>query len=124
MAGPRFALLAHEVDPIGLAVKSALVAGALSLLDPFLVSLVGTLAALTVASWMIVQGSRRPSACRLMTGGAGLGLAFLSIGAGLFLFPLPGFGAFRGAILAASLLPLWWAERAGTRRRTDPEGPK
>ncbi len=118
--GFPFAFFNDEVDALDLAVGSALVAGALSVVEPFLASLVGALVALSLVGWAMAEGPHGRSLRYVLAGRRGAGWAILSIGAGLFLFAPPALIAFRGAILAASLVPLWRAESGRSRHRVSP----
>lgn len=118
--GPRVVGL----DALGLAVGTALVAGALSLVAPFLIALTGTLAALSVTSWAMVQtsgGSRgRWYAARARI----TRLSILAVGATVFLVPPRELTPFRGLLLAVSLVPLWWGERGQLRQGRGRNGPR
>ena len=107
-------------DALGLAVGTAIVAGALSLIAPFLAALTGTLGALSVASWIMVQAPRR-SAGRWHLARARIApLSILGAGATVFLVSPKELVPFRALLLAMSLVPLWWSERPLRRRcRTD-----
>ncbi|HXY47444.1 MAG TPA: hypothetical protein VEK13_06080 [Thermoplasmata archaeon] len=98
-------------DALGLAVGTALVAGALSLVAPFLTALTGTLGALAVASWAMVQTPRRSAGRRYLAQGWIAPLSILSAGTIVFLVPLRELDPFRALLLALSLVPLWWSER-------------
>jgi hypothetical protein len=104
-------LLAIEHDAFGLAVGTALVAGGLSLVAPFLSALVGALAALALASWTVTRAEERAAGVRRRLGRATVALALLGAGAALYGLAPEGFGGFRGIALALSLVPLWMVER-------------
>lgn len=79
-----------------------LLAGVLSVVVPYFVGLVVVLAAIGAS----VGLGRLPGATQ-----RGLALGPLAAGAGAFLFvPAPG-AAYRGLVLAASALPIWWLSR-------------
>jgi hypothetical protein len=111
--GPRRAI---EFDALGLAVGSSLVAGGLSLLESYLAPLVGTLAALALASWAMMRGQDRDAGRPVWTRRRAVGLTSLAAGGCFFLFPIPGDTPARGLVLALALVPLWWSE--GARART------
>ena len=110
------------LDALGLAVGIALVAGALSLVAPFLIALTGTLAALSVASWAMVQSPRGFAGRRTLSRYRIAPLTILCAGAVVFLLPPRELVSVRGLLLALSLVPLWWAERP--LRRPAPMGEK
>ncbi len=107
-------------DALGLAVGTALVAGALSLVAPFLIALTGTLAALSVASWTMVQSPGGFAGWRYLTRDRIAPLTILCAGSMVFLLPPRELVSVRGLLLALSLVPLWWAERPA--RRPAPNG--
>ena len=104
-----------EFEVFSTALGLAIVAGALSLLAPFLLALVGTLGTFAVAGWaaLVRPRAERPSRVRRTDRLLALGVA--AIGGILFLHPPAGLGAGRGLLLAASLLPLWCVERRRPR---------
>jgi hypothetical protein len=100
-----------EFDVFPTAVIGALVTGVLSLLAPFLVALTGTLIALAVAGWC---SSRRQDGTNLRSLGRpdrASALAALGLIEVLSLSPAVPWAAFRGLVMAAGILPLWWVER-------------
>lgn len=99
-----------ELDTWGMSVGTALISGALSVELPFLVALTGTLAALAVASWAMIQNRAPPAERPTLRAPQAVGFGILALGAGLFLLPPPPLAPFRGLLLAAALLPLWWTE--------------
>lgn len=103
-------------DTLGLAVGLALVAGGLSLVAPFLVALVGALAALAVAGWVV--GRRRGTVAgrpaRRARSAAPIGI--LAVGGALFVAPPEALVPYRGLLLALTLVPLWWETRDGRGR--------
>jgi hypothetical protein len=99
-------------DALGLAAGTALIAGALSVVAGFLVGLVGTLAALALASWIVRRGQAAASPRAYLEGGRGIGLGVLALGAAIFAVAGGEVETFRGLILAVSLVPLWWRERS------------
>ena len=94
------------LDALRLAVGSALVAGALSLVEPFLVSLVVALAALAVASWAMTNLPEGIVRRASLTGPTGVRLAALFLGVmGFLLLPSP-LAPLRAGVLAVALVPL------------------
>jgi hypothetical protein len=93
------------------AVGLALIAGGLALAAPFLNSLVGALAALAVAGWVV---DRRPVGRESVGRTAPtvrLGWVCVGMGALIFFALPPPAAAARGLLLAGSFLPLWLADR-------------
>lgn|GEM_PF-1897159 len=115
MSAPGRHLDEMGFDTFGVAVATALVAGGLSLLAPFLTALTGTLAALAVTSWVVLHGQRNGTWREFLTAARKLGLGILGVGAALFLLPSGPLVPLRGIVLALTLLPLWWVERGRTR---------
>lgn len=113
---------AKGFDTFGVSVGAALVAGVLSIGIPFLAALTGTLAALAVASWVMVRGPPTVFWETFLPARRAIGLGILAGGAALFLFPPPLLATLRGPLLALTLLPLWWVERQGTRDAVGSEG--
>lgn len=109
-----------EFEVFGTAVGGGLVAGALSIVAPFLLGLTGTLTALAVAGWARLHARGGRTGSTVLGGRGSLALALLGGGALMFLFPPEGLQAFRGLVLAVSTVPLWWLERARSRRPTRP----
>jgi hypothetical protein len=105
-----------EFDALGLAVGSSLVAGALSLLEGYLAPLVGSLAALALASWAMMRAQDRDAGRSVWTRRRGVGIASLAAGAVFFLAPLPEETSARGLVLALALVPLWWSEGSRVRK--------
>lgn len=109
-------------DALGLAVGTALVAGALSLIAPFLTALTGTLGALSVASWVMVQAPRGFAGPRYLAPSRIAPLSVLGAGAFVFLVPPRELVPFRALAFALSLVPLWWSVRPSRRKgRTEGE---
>jgi len=100
-----------EVDAFGLACGTALVAGMLSLVAPFLIPLVGTLAALGLASWAMVRSRSDSRRRAFLAGGRAARLAILGAAGGLYLVPPEEYAPYRALVLACALTPLWWGER-------------
>ncbi len=102
-----------EFEAFGAAVGSAVVAGALSIVAPFLSALTAALAALAVAGWF----SRRlgsGSAWREVVRRDRLaGAALVGAGAVVFLVPVPGLENLKALLLGLSFVPLWLVERRG-----------
>jgi hypothetical protein len=110
--GPTFPVV--EFDTFSVAVGTALVAGALSILASFLDALTGTLAALALASWVALRSPVTKEWRDFFRAGRGVGLGTLCMGAAIFLLPPYPLASIRGLLLAVTLLPLWWSERRGT----------
>ncbi|HTZ61364.1 MAG TPA: hypothetical protein VMC82_01795 [Thermoplasmata archaeon] len=105
-----------ELDPFRTALALGLVVGALAILLPYLDSLVVALVALAIAGW---ASRHRPGAAAPAPLGVGTMVAWLSVGAGAVAFalaPSP-WTPVRALGLAASLLPLGWAEFSPRRAR-------
>jgi hypothetical protein len=103
-----------EFDTFGVGVGLAVIAGALSLVAPYLDALTVALAALAIAGW--AAGRSRDRRERRSTGRPlrVVGLACAVIGAAAF-FLLAGPAAMtRGFALGIALVPLWVIERRGT----------
>ncbi len=103
------------LDALGLAVGTALVAGALSVVASFLAALVGTLAALAVLSWTILRGRSGVGRRAYVGGGRAVPLGVLAAGTVVFLSPPLDLFPYRGLLLALSLVPLWARERGWPR---------
>lgn len=104
-----------EFEAFGVAVGSALVCGALSTFVPLLVAPTATLAALALAGW-VSRLRRRGSLSRPGIGlGPTLALGLLGGAALAFLDPPAPVAPLRGLLLAGGLLPLFAAERHGSR---------
>lgn len=111
MISPRRELPVVEFEVVGVAVAGALVAGGLALVDPFLASLSGALAALALAGWVAqISGAGTRSVRRMGRSGAAA-LTSLSVGAVIFLASPSALTRVRGLLLAVSLVPLWMAAR-------------
>jgi hypothetical protein len=98
-------------ETFGTAVGFALVSGALSLVDPTLTVVPGTLAALAVAAWAVGRkrsGTRALPRPTLPSWGP---VAVLAVAGTLYLDPGAPWGPFRGLALGLGLVPLWWTER-------------
>ena len=103
-----------EFEVFGTSVGVGLVAGALSVLVPFLVALVATLAALALAGWASMLRDRSVPSAALRRPDRLLALGLLGAGALVYGVPGTGVGGFRGLLLALALVPLWLAERRRT----------
>ncbi len=116
-------LLFEGLDVFGAATACAVLAGALSLLAPFLFALTGTLVALALAGWaagpLRTGGRARPSLDRSRA----LALAALAAAVVLAGLSHPPIAEFRGPILGAAGVPLWWAERHRPRPVEEFGGP-
>jgi len=119
MTGRPRRLPVLEFEVVGIAVGTAVVSGALSLLVPYLASLTGALAALAVAGWAARRAARAPSGPPpFLAAGEWLALGSVALGGVLFLrgpSPLP---VFRGLLLGLALIPLWCVARTLPRSRS------
>ncbi|HTW77562.1 MAG TPA: hypothetical protein VMG14_07375 [Thermoplasmata archaeon] len=106
-----------EFDPFSIAVGFAVLAGALAVLLPFLDSLTVTLAALAAAAWAWRRRRSVPTDALRPTALEWLGWGCVGLGAGAFVLCPPPWSVARGFLLGASLVPLWWVDRADRRRR-------
>jgi len=105
---------AVELDTFRTAVGLAVIAGGLALEFPFFNALAAALVALGGAGWMAARS--RPSGPLSST--LALGWAVVATGVvAYFALPSPWDGG-RGLALAASFLPLWFAERAARGSRS------
>ncbi|MGI0071565.1 MAG: hypothetical protein ACRECT_05815 [Thermoplasmata archaeon] len=122
MRSPNPYLVAVEFDAFRVAVGLALIAGGLSLVASYLDALTLTLTALAAAGWAAAHASERAAGTAGLGVGERLGLASAVAGAALYFLLPPPLSVVRGLLLAASLLPLWWAgrpHRAPWARRTE-----
>jgi hypothetical protein len=107
-----------DYDAFGLAVGSAVISGALALLEPFLVALTGALAALALAGWMSWRRRRSARWTELGHPRPAAALGVLLVGVLAFaVLPEP-WAEFRGLALGLALVPLWLHER----HRSGPAG--
>jgi hypothetical protein len=106
--GPNYV---GEFDVVGVAVGTALVSGALSLVAPALSDLTGALAALAWAGWMSGAAGRALPLLRIVLGEARGAIVAGAGGALVFLFGPAGLAPFRALLLGLSLVPLWWVAR-------------
>ena len=113
---------ALEFDPFDAAVGSALVTGTLSLLQPFLVFVTGTLAALAVAAGVSRLRRTGGGFAPLGTARRWISWAALGVAAGVFVLAPATLGRVRGIALSVGLLGLWIGERRrATGAATAPE---
>jgi MFS family permease len=92
----------------------AVISGTLAFVAPFFLGLTGALGALAFAAWVADHFSGPRS--RPPNRGAYTSVSVFALGVtGFLLLPQPVESA-RGFVLGASLLPLWWSDRAGTGR--------
>jgi hypothetical protein len=112
VTGSPWPPLFGEYDVLGTAATCSLVAGSLSLVDPFLTSLTGTLVALTFAGWCSRLGRPGNPVRRVAWRGRGLALAALSLAVLVSLAPPGPILPFRGVVLGAAVVPLWRVERS------------
>lgn len=109
-----------EFDAFGAAVGVGVVSGALSVVEPFLTALTGTLAALALAGWITLLRQRGAGLAELGRPGTAVALSVLVGGTTIF-FLAPGpLTILRGLVLGLALAPLWLAER---NRSVMPAGP-
>ncbi len=102
-----------EFEAFGAAVGSAVVAGGLSIVAPFLSALTAALAALAVAGWfsrLHESGSARREVVRSdrLAAAALVGAAVV-----VFLVPVPELENLKALLLGLSFVPLWLVERRG-----------
>ena len=100
-----------EFEVFGASTGVGLVAGALSLVDPFLAALAGTLAALALAGWASMVRRGGVGRADLTRPDRLLALGLLGAGAVVYGVPVPGLSGFRGFLLALAVVPLWLVER-------------
>ena len=100
-----------EFEVFGTSTGVGLVAGALSVVYPFLASLAGTLAALALAGWASMLRRRGVGRAELARPDRLLALGLLGAGAVVYGIPTPGLTGFRGLLVALAVVPLWFAER-------------
>ena len=100
-----------EFEVFGTSLGAGLVAGALSVVDPFLVALAGTLAALALAGWASMLRRRGIGRAELARPDRLLALGLLGGGAIVYGLSVPGLTAFRGFLLVLAIVPLWLTER-------------
>ena len=108
-----------EFEVFGTSTGVGLVAGALSVVEPFLVALSGTLVALALAGWASMLRRRGVGWAELARPDRLLAIGLLGGGAIVYGVSLPGLAPFRGLLVAAAVVPLWLAER---RRPSVPKG--
>lgn len=111
MHGERRGLPPIELEVFGASLGGGLVAGALSIVVPFLNALTGTLAALALAGWSGLVYRRGESLRAYLSAGGRFAFPVLVVGTLLYLRPPVFLEAFRGLVLALSLVPFWWVER-------------
>jgi hypothetical protein len=103
-----------DFDAFTAAVVLAVLSGTLALVDSNLLALTGALGAIAVAAWV----TRRVPHVRWARPNLPLALALTTLGTGAAVFLVGGARfPFRGVILGASLVPLWWAERHASHDR-------
>ena len=100
-----------EFEVFGTSMGVGLVAGALSVLEPFLAALAGTLAALAFAGWASMIGRRGGGWTELVRPGRLVALGLLAAGALVYGFPGPELLPFRGFLVTLAVVPLWLTER-------------
>lgn len=100
-----------EFEVFGTSIGVGLVAGALSVVDPFLVALAGTLAALALAGWASMLHRHDVQRADLARPDRLLALGLLVAGAVVYGVPIPGLTQYRGLLVALAVVPLWVAER-------------
>jgi len=100
-----------DFDPPTVATVCALVTGVLSCVDPFLVALTGALVALSFAGWCALVG-RAPRRVRaVLRPDRGFALGVLGLAVVLCLAPPLAVAPYRGVLLGAAAVPLWWTGR-------------
>jgi hypothetical protein len=111
MSGARLRVAAIEFDALGVAAGSAVISGALSILDPFLTALAATLTALGFAAWVAALG-RTPSAASSYRRRSGrIALAWLGGSVAFFVAAPSEAASIRGLMIGLSLVPLWLVDR-------------
>jgi hypothetical protein len=100
-----------DFDVLAAAATCSLIAGALSLLAPFLTALTATLVALTFAGWCSSLGRQGRPARAVARWDRGVALAALGLSIFFSLAPVGPILPFRGLILGSAAVPLWWVER-------------
>ncbi len=100
-----------EFDVLGTAVVCAVIAGALSLLAPFLFALTATLVALALAGWCSGLGRTGNPVRALGRPYRILAVSVLVLATVLALASPWSIGAFRGLVLGLGTVPLWWFDR-------------
>ena len=105
------ATLPLEFEVFGTALGAGLVAGALSLIEPFLAALTATLVALSLAGWCSSLRRRGSGRAELVRPDRVAAFAALGAGAIVYAGALPMLGSSRGLLLVLALLPLWLSER-------------
>ena len=111
-----------EFEVFGTSTGVGLVAGALSVVDPFLAALAGTLAALALAGWASMLRRRGAGRAELARPDRLLALGLLGAGAIVYAVPIPGLTGLRGLLVALAVVPLWLAERRRPAGRGRPVG--
>lgn len=112
MTGPGSGrIVPVEFEVFGTSMGVGLIAGALSVMIPFLAALAGTLAALTLAGWASVLRRRGAGRADLVRPDRLLALGLLSAGAIVYGFPIAELTDLRGLLVALAVVPLWWVER-------------
>lgn len=109
-----------EFEVFGTSMGIGLIAGVLSVLDPFLEALAGTLAALSLAGWASMMRRRGAGRAALLRSDRLLALGLLAAGAAVYGFPTAVLAEFRGLVVALAVVPLWLTER---RRPSAPDRP-
>ncbi len=100
-----------EFDAFGVAAGCAVVSGALSVVEPFLDALTGTLSAIALAGWLSLLRRRGEGLRDVAHPGTALGLGTFAAGAVAFLVAPASIAGLRGLLLGLTLIPLWLSER-------------
>lgn len=111
-----------ELEVFGTSVGVGLVAGALSVVVPFLAALAATLAALALAGWASMVRRCGTGRAELARPDRLLALGLLGAGAIVYGFPVRELAAFRGLLLGLAVVPLWLTERRRPRGPPPPPG--
>jgi hypothetical protein len=109
-----------EFDSFSVATGTALVAGALSVVAPFLYALSVTLVVLAVAGWVALVRRERGVGPRPRPTRRAVALGVLGLGVVLVLSSVILPVALHGLVLPAALVPLWVVERGRPARRRFP----
>jgi hypothetical protein len=103
--------LPADFEVFGTALGCSLVAGALSLVAPFLAALTVTLVALSVAGWCSLLRRRGLRVDALLRSDRLVALALLGAAAVLYTIPPPALATVRALTLALAGVPIWLVER-------------
>ncbi len=102
-----------EFEAFGAAVGCAVVAGALSIVTPFLSALTAALAALAVAGWVSRLRESGSARRELVRPDRLAAVALVGAAAVLFLGRVPELENLKALLLGLSFVPLWLVERRG-----------